>query len=89
MLTEKFIGLLDYIRKEERMRTNDISINIKNLGNKGKLNLTEKIKKNMREKLAENKCKCFIYIYKANVVLIFEKIDKIYKYLTRCIRQKR
>lgn len=57
MLTEKFITLLDYIRKEERMRTNDRSINIKNLGNKGKLNLTEKMKKNMREKLAENKCK--------------------------------
>lgn len=43
MLTEKFIALLDYIRKEERMKTNDISI-IKNLGNKGKLNLTEKEK---------------------------------------------
>lgn len=34
MLTEKFIALLDYIRKEERMKTNDRSINIKDLGNK-------------------------------------------------------
>ena len=44
MLTGKCTALLDYIRKEEGMKTNDISIYIKNLGNK------QQIKPNRKKK---------------------------------------
>lgn len=54
MLEGKFITVNGYIRKEERMKTSDISIYAKKLENKQKLNLIEKRNKkttNRRQKM--------------------------------------
>ena len=92
VLRGNFIAIQSYLKKQEKYRTDNLTLHLKQLEKEEQQNPKISIRKeiiNIRTKINEKEMKETIININKTKSCFFEKINKIYKCLTRLIKKKR